>query len=63
MYQFTSIFSDVIDVSVHRMVADLMKASFPGQLPIIPNPPLTYNITHGIPSFWYIEKSQETSRY
>ncbi|THV07397.1 SGNH hydrolase [Dendrothele bispora CBS 962.96] len=34
-----------------RMVADLMNASFPGQLPIIPNPPLTFNITHGIPSF------------
>ncbi|GLB40391.1 putative carbohydrate esterase family 12 protein [Lyophyllum shimeji] len=35
-----------------RMVADLMSASFPGhQLPIVPNPPLTFNITHGIPSF------------
>ncbi|RDB25595.1 Rhamnogalacturonan acetylesterase RhgT [Hypsizygus marmoreus] len=34
-----------------RMVADLMSASFFGQLPIIPNPGLTFNITHGIPSF------------
>ncbi|KAF4596335.1 hypothetical protein EYR40_007978 [Pleurotus pulmonarius] len=34
-----------------RMVADLMAASFPGQLPIVPNPPLTFNITNGIPSF------------
>ncbi|KAF9485200.1 SGNH hydrolase [Pholiota conissans] len=34
-----------------RMVADLMTQSFPLELPIIPNPPLTFNITHGIPSF------------
>ncbi|KAF5362865.1 hypothetical protein D9758_007023 [Tetrapyrgos nigripes] len=34
-----------------RMVADLMNASFPNQLPIIANPALTFNITHGIPSF------------
>ncbi|KAJ7227217.1 SGNH hydrolase, partial [Mycena pura] len=34
-----------------RMVADLMKASFPGELPIIPNPLLTFQETHGIPSF------------
>ncbi|KAI0078826.1 SGNH hydrolase [Panus rudis PR-1116 ss-1] len=34
-----------------RLVADLMAKSFPGQLPIVPNPPLTYNITHGISSF------------
>ncbi|PBL03488.1 SGNH hydrolase [Armillaria gallica] len=35
-----------------RMVADLMAASFPSfDLPIIPNPPLTFNITHGIASY------------
>ncbi|KAJ7170712.1 SGNH hydrolase [Mycena crocata] len=34
-----------------RMLADLMSASFPGQLPIIANPGLTFNISHGIPSF------------
>jgi len=34
-----------------RMVADLMSASFPHQLPIIPNPGLTFNITHGIASY------------
>ncbi|KAJ7066976.1 SGNH hydrolase [Mycena amicta] len=34
-----------------RMVADLLKASFPHQLPIIPNPALTFNETHGIPSY------------
>ncbi|KAF5391566.1 hypothetical protein D9757_002366 [Collybiopsis confluens] len=34
-----------------RMLADLMNASFPNQLPIIPDPPLSFNITHGIPSF------------
>ncbi|KAK0204899.1 SGNH hydrolase [Desarmillaria ectypa] len=35
-----------------RMVADLMAASFPPfKLPIIPNPPLTFNITHGIASY------------
>ncbi|PFH53004.1 carbohydrate esterase family 12 protein [Amanita thiersii Skay4041] len=33
------------------MVADLLVASFPSELPIVPNPPLTFNITHGIPSF------------
>ncbi|KAL0067125.1 hypothetical protein AAF712_005912 [Marasmius tenuissimus] len=34
-----------------RMVADLMTASFPNQLPIIANPDLTRNISLGIPSF------------
>lgn len=34
-----------------RMVADLLSASFPAQLPIVPNPGLTFNITHGIPSY------------
>ncbi|KAI4521098.1 SGNH hydrolase [Schizophyllum commune Loenen D] len=34
-----------------RMVADLLVARFPGELPIIENPELTYNITHGIPSY------------
>ncbi|KAF8199551.1 SGNH hydrolase [Pholiota molesta] len=34
-----------------RMVADLMSRSFPLELPIIPNPPLSFNISHGIPSF------------
>ncbi|KAF9030961.1 SGNH hydrolase [Hymenopellis radicata] len=35
-----------------RMVADLMEASFPpGDLPIIANPGLTFNITHGIASY------------
>ncbi|KAJ7639865.1 SGNH hydrolase [Mycena polygramma] len=34
-----------------RMLADLMRASFPHQLPIIPNPGLTFNITHGIASY------------
>ncbi|KAJ6494853.1 SGNH hydrolase [Mycena vitilis] len=34
-----------------RMLADLMRASFPPQLPIIPNPGLTFNITHGIASY------------
>ncbi|KAJ3506643.1 hypothetical protein NLJ89_g6763 [Agrocybe chaxingu] len=34
-----------------RMVADLISASFPGQLPVIPNPALTFNISHGIASF------------
>ncbi|KAG7451189.1 SGNH hydrolase [Guyanagaster necrorhizus] len=35
-----------------RMVADLMAASFPlFALPIIPNPRLTFNITHGIASY------------
>jgi len=34
-----------------RMVADLMKASFPRELPIIPNPRLSFHIAHGIPSF------------
>ncbi|KAJ7104131.1 SGNH hydrolase [Mycena belliarum] len=34
-----------------RILADLMAASFPYQLPIVPNPPLTFNITNGIPSF------------
>lgn len=33
------------------MVANLMNASFPNQVPIVPNPALTFNITHGIPSF------------
>ncbi|KAF8896341.1 SGNH hydrolase [Infundibulicybe gibba] len=34
-----------------RMLADLMNASFPGQLPIIANAALTFNISHGIASF------------
>ncbi|KAF9565272.1 SGNH hydrolase [Agrocybe pediades] len=34
-----------------RMVADLLKESFPHELPIIPNPPLSFNISHGIASF------------
>jgi len=34
-----------------RLVANLMNASFPNELPIIPNPPLTFNISNGIPSF------------
>ncbi|KAJ7035097.1 SGNH hydrolase [Mycena alexandri] len=34
-----------------RMLANLMNASFPHQLPIIPNPELTFNITHGIASY------------
>ncbi|PPQ64111.1 hypothetical protein CVT24_008928 [Panaeolus cyanescens] len=34
-----------------RMVADLMKTAFPGELPIIPNDPLSNNIARGIPSF------------
>ncbi|KAJ8462818.1 hypothetical protein ONZ45_g17799 [Pleurotus djamor] len=34
-----------------RMVADLMAASFPNELPIVANPELTLNITQGIPSF------------
>ncbi|KAJ7593143.1 SGNH hydrolase [Mycena floridula] len=34
-----------------RMLADLFSASFPGQLPIIANPGLTFNITHGIASY------------
>ncbi|KAF7312251.1 hypothetical protein MIND_00238100 [Mycena indigotica] len=34
-----------------RMVADLLNASFPNELPIIPNPGLTYNETNGIPSY------------
>lgn len=41
----------LVDFAVCRMVADLMTASFPLQLPIIPNPALTFNITNGIPSF------------
>ncbi|KAL1744698.1 SGNH hydrolase [Schizophyllum fasciatum] len=34
-----------------RMVADLLAARFPGELPITENPELTYNITHSISSF------------
>ncbi|KAK7691088.1 hypothetical protein QCA50_006191 [Cerrena zonata] len=34
-----------------RMVANLMAESFPHQLPIIPNPELSFNISHGIASF------------
>ncbi|KAF9468054.1 SGNH hydrolase [Collybia nuda] len=34
-----------------RMVADLMAVSFPGQLPIVQNAALSFNISHGIPSF------------
>ncbi|KAI0687069.1 SGNH hydrolase [Earliella scabrosa] len=34
-----------------RMVAQLMARSFPLQIPLVPNPELDFNITHGIPSF------------
>ncbi|KAF8071903.1 SGNH hydrolase [Lyophyllum atratum] len=34
-----------------RMVADLLSISFPGQLPLLQNPALTFNISHGIASF------------
>ncbi|KAI3609303.1 carbohydrate esterase family 12 protein [Moniliophthora roreri] len=34
-----------------RMVADLLNASFPGVLPIVPDPELSNNITLGIPSY------------
>ncbi|KIY66627.1 carbohydrate esterase family 12 protein [Cylindrobasidium torrendii FP15055 ss-10] len=35
-----------------RMIADILEESFgSGTLPIVPNEELTYNITHGIPSF------------
>jgi len=34
-----------------RMVADLLSASFPGELPIIANAALSFNISHGIPSY------------
>ncbi|KDR76260.1 hypothetical protein GALMADRAFT_139984 [Galerina marginata CBS 339.88] len=34
-----------------RMLANLFNASFPNALPIIANAPLTFNISHGIPSF------------
>ncbi|PPQ82001.1 hypothetical protein CVT24_009893 [Panaeolus cyanescens] len=34
-----------------RMVADLLKMSFPGELPIIANDPLSNNIARGIASF------------
>ncbi|ESK94639.1 carbohydrate esterase family 12 protein [Moniliophthora roreri MCA 2997] len=34
-----------------RMLADLMKASFPGQLPIIENSKLSNEIAQGIPSY------------
>ncbi|KAF5382162.1 hypothetical protein D9615_004389 [Tricholomella constricta] len=34
-----------------RMVADLLSVSFPGQLPLVQNAPLSYNNSHGIPSF------------
>ncbi|KAF9445467.1 carbohydrate esterase family 12 protein [Macrolepiota fuliginosa MF-IS2] len=34
-----------------RMVADLMDASFPGELPIISNPKLSSEIENGIPAF------------
>ncbi|KAF8149901.1 SGNH hydrolase [Crassisporium funariophilum] len=34
-----------------RMLADLINASFPSQLPVIPNPTLTSNIARGIASF------------
>lgn len=34
-----------------RMLADLLNASYPGQLPIIANPQLSSNIANGIPSF------------
>jgi lysophospholipase L1-like esterase len=35
-----------------RMVADLLGASFPGELPITTNPQLSFNISHGIPSYF-----------
>ncbi|KAF5347534.1 hypothetical protein D9758_014506 [Tetrapyrgos nigripes] len=41
----------VLKFGLRRMVADLLNASFPNQLPIIANPELTFNITHGIPSY------------
>lgn len=34
-----------------RMVADLLDASFPGQLPIVSNPRLSSDIANGIPAF------------
>ncbi|KAI0738820.1 SGNH hydrolase [Daedaleopsis nitida] len=34
-----------------RMVADLMARSFPRQIPLVPNPGLDFNISHGIASF------------
>ncbi|KAI0747484.1 SGNH hydrolase [Fomes fomentarius] len=34
-----------------RLVADLMAASFPHQIPLVSNRGLDYNISHGIPSF------------
>ncbi|KAK7047641.1 hypothetical protein VNI00_006409 [Paramarasmius palmivorus] len=34
-----------------RMVADLLNASFSGELPIVPDPALSNNITLGIPSY------------
>lgn len=34
-----------------RMVADLMEASYPGEIPYVANAALTYNINHGIASY------------
>ncbi|KAH0585190.1 hypothetical protein H2248_008442 [Termitomyces sp. 'cryptogamus'] len=34
-----------------RMVADLLTASYPGELPIVANTALSYNISHGIASY------------
>jgi len=34
-----------------RMVADLLDASFSGQLPIVSNPRLSSDIANGIPAF------------
>ena len=39
------------DLTLLRMVADLLDASFPGQLPIISNPQLSSDIANGIPVF------------
>ena len=42
----------LIRVCAYRMVADLMVAALGNKsLPIVPNEELTYNITHGIPSY------------
>ncbi|KAH8822997.1 SGNH hydrolase [Flagelloscypha sp. PMI_526] len=45
-----------------RMVADLMKKSYGrDKLPIIPNPPLSYNISHGIPSYYPEDTTNTTT--
>lgn len=36
---------------VYRMVADLFDAAYTEALPIVPNAALSYNISHGIPSY------------